>query len=268
MTGSQAVTIVLIGICVLAFGYSMLNVETLHIPEESGDCTVYEWETEECYENLAGSGEFICPKSKNPENLDASDCKQVNRCCIYTIYKGVPTLTREYALVPNKYEERPETFITSMFLHWDIQHLFGNMLFLFFIGAFLESLIGSGRYIVAYIASGLAGGIGVILAPGLGLMSPDAMVVGASGAIFGIIAAVAILKPMEQIYLFFFPMPMFLFGLLYVGLQVYYMFTGGEAGVANIAHFGGAVAGIIFGLYFRFVEKRHLTGRVKQGRYY
>jgi len=262
MTGSQAVTIVLIGICVLAFGYSMMNLE------DPVDCTPFDRNTQECYHGELTTGEkgfFICPKNIPQDQLEPlTDCKFVKKCCEGQISK----ITREYALVPSKYEERPETFITSMFLHWDIQHLFGNMLFLFFIGAFLESLIGSGRYIVAYIASGLAGGIGVILAPGLGLMSPDAMVVGASGAIFGIIAAVAILKPMEQIYLFFFPMPMFLFGLLYVGLQVYYMFTGGEAGVANIAHFGGAVAGIIFGLYFRFVEKRHLTGRVKQGRYY
>ena len=261
MTGSQAVTIIIIGICVLAFGYSMMGVEDLHVPEKSSDCMVYDWQTEECYENLAGPGELVCPKTKDPKSLDASDCKEVNRCCVYTLYKGVPTVTQEYSLVPGKASEKPETFITSMFLHWDIQHLFFNMLWLFFLGTFLESLIGSGRYLITYLVCGLAGGVGVIIAPGLGLMGPDVMVVGASGAIFGVIATVAIIKPMEQIYVFFAPVPMIIVGLFYIGLQVYYMFTGGEAGVANIAHFGGAVAGILFGLYFRFVEKRHLERR-------
>lgn len=257
---SGAVTFIIIGICVLAFGYSMMSVEDIHEIEYTGDCTPYDWKTETCYENLGGPGELICPSSKHPEDLDASDCKLVNKCCEYTIYQGVPTVTKEYALVPNKYEERPETFITSMFLHWDVWHLFFNMMWLFFLGKFLESLLGGGRYLVTYLVCGIAGGLGVIIAPGLGLMSPDAMVVGASGAIFGIIAAVAVLKPMQKVYVFFAPMPMIVLGLFYIGLQVYYMVSGGDAGTAHIAHFGGAIAGLIFGLYFRFAEKRHLIG--------
>ena len=189
MANSQAVTIIIIGICVLAFGYSMMSVEDIYEVEESDDCTVYDLKTETCYENLAGEGELICPSNKHPEELDASECESVNRCCIYTVYKDSPKTTMEYALVPDKAFERPETFITSMFLHWDVMHLLINMMWLFFLGMFLESLLGSGRYFITYLVCGIAGGIGVILAPGLGLMSPDVMVVGASGAIFGIIAA-------------------------------------------------------------------------------
>jgi membrane associated rhomboid family serine protease len=78
---------------------------------------------------------------------------------------------------------------TSMFLHASVIHLGLNMLFLWWIGAPVEQAIGRARYVLIYLVSGLAGATGALL-----LTSPEAVTVGASGALFGILGAAFIFE--------------------------------------------------------------------------
>jgi membrane associated rhomboid family serine protease len=78
--------------------------------------------------------------------------------------------------------------ITSAFLHGSLIHLGLNMLVLWIVGAPVEQAIGRGRFLALYIVSGLAGSAGALL------FSPDAITVGASGAIYGILGAALVLE--------------------------------------------------------------------------
>jgi membrane associated rhomboid family serine protease len=77
---------------------------------------------------------------------------------------------------------------TSMFLHYGPIHLLFNMLALWWFGAAVENVLGRGRYLLLYLVSGLAGSAGALIA------SPNALTVGASGAIFGILGAAFVLE--------------------------------------------------------------------------
>jgi membrane associated rhomboid family serine protease len=160
--------------------------------------------------------------------------------------------------------EKLYTLFTSMFLHADIWHLGGNMLFLYVFGDNVEDTFGHARYLVFYLISGLAADFMFI---GAQLLStdPTALLVptiGASGAIAGVLGAYLILYPRARIltlifvgFIFIVPLPAILFlGFWFVYQLLYGMLAlGVEAatGIAYWAHIGGFVAGIVFGLVWR-----------------
>ncbi|MFA4952865.1 MAG: rhomboid family intramembrane serine protease [Candidatus Pacearchaeota archaeon] len=92
------------------------------------------------------------------------------------------------------------TFFTSMFFHAGFFHLFANMFSLFFIGNFLERIVGKKRFFWIYIFSGLLGGV-FFVASGLIFNDLNVPAVGASGAIFGLLGVLAVLVPYSRIYL-------------------------------------------------------------------
>lgn len=92
------------------------------------------------------------------------------------------------------------TFFTSMFAHVAFFHIFVNMFSLFFIGNFLEKIIGKRRFFWTYLISGILGGIFFVFS-GLIFGKTDIPALGASGAIFGILGVLAILVPFSRIYL-------------------------------------------------------------------
>src|SRR3989344_5442632 len=91
------------------------------------------------------------------------------------------------------------TLLTSMFSHVLFFHIFANMFSLFFIGNFLERIIGKKRFFAIYLISGIAGGIFFVIS-GL-IFNNNIPGVGASGAIFGLIGILAVLVPHSKIYL-------------------------------------------------------------------
>jgi membrane associated rhomboid family serine protease len=101
------------------------------------------------------------------------------------------------------------TLITSMFVHANLAHLFFNMISLFFVGNFIEKIIGKKRFIWFYLISGIFAGIFLSLLSGFfgfGIGAkifgdPSLMGVGASGAIFGLLGLLAVLIPKKKIYL-------------------------------------------------------------------
>jgi membrane associated rhomboid family serine protease len=96
--------------------------------------------------------------------------------------------------------------IGYQFLHGSIGHVFFNMLGLFFLGPTLEQHWGSRRFIFFYLGCGAAGGLFYIFLVTVGFLSPG-FLVGASGAILGMVAACAILFPHFVVFILFFPVP-------------------------------------------------------------
>ena len=152
--------------------------------------------------------------------------------------------------------------LTSMFMHSPngITHLFVNMLSLFFIGNFIEKLVGRKRFFWLYMIAGLFAGIFfVFLAYFLGTTelgirifgSPEIFAVGASGAIFALAGLLAVLTPKLRVYvMFIIPMQMwFAMVVLLGGFWVASISWGLPIG--NTAHLGGLLVGVGYGFYLR-----------------
>lgn len=146
-----------------------------------------------------------------------------------------------------------ETAITSMFLHGGFLHFAGNMLFLWIFGDNLEDILGHVRFAVFYLVSGLGA---LLLQVGADISSPVPMV-GASGAIAGVMGGYLLLFPRARVDVLFIiviifkviPFPAWLMLMIWFGLQVLNGVlslgqTGG--GVAHWAHAGGFIAGFLF----------------------
>lgn len=152
------------------------------------------------------------------------------------------------------------TLLTSMFMHGSFGHLFVNMISMFFVGNFVERLIGRKRYFWFYMAAGIAGGLFFITFAYIGLFvsngdvifgGVDAFAVGASGALFGLGGLLAVLIPRLKVLVFFvIPMPMWLaMAVLMFGLWA--ISIASNLPVGNTAHFGGLIVGVIYGIYLR-----------------
>ena len=138
-------------------------------------------------------------------------------------------------------------FLTSMFMHGSIAHIFGNMLFLWIFGDNLENGLGHIRYAIFYIVCGLAAATAQII------MGPDSIIpmLGASGAISGVLGGYVLLYPRKQvraiIFNFVTTVPAFVAIGIWIVYQliVGYMTDPGTGGVAYAAHIGGFIAGLL-----------------------
>ena len=159
------------------------------------------------------------------------------------------------------------TLLTSMFMHGGVLHLFVNMFVLFSLGNLCEKIIGRKRYLWFYLISGIVAGLMfVFLAYFFGnsalgariFGSPEAFAVGASGAIFAVAGLFMILTPKLRfmiIFLPFFSLPAYI--MIPFALFATWIVTAGvNWGVGNTAHFGGFLAGVVYGLYLRNKYKR------------
>lgn len=137
--------------------------------------------------------------------------------------------------------------LTYMFMHKGLYHLLANMLGLYIFGSEFERAFGRERFLQFYAVCGLIGGFAYLL---LGAIFPadfySSPVVGASGAIYGLLVAAIIFFPHIRVVLVIFPMPIRVFGLIVLAILVVALMTpggmdnpGGEA-----CHVAGAIAGI------------------------
>lgn len=144
--------------------------------------------------------------------------------------------------------------VTYQFLHANLFHLLANMLGLWFAGRVLENLMGVPRFLAFYLACGVAGGLLQIL------LIPGPVLIGASGAVCGVVAAFSALYPELQITaLLFFVLPIRMrakwLGWIIVIVSIFLMATGLGGNIGNAAHLGGALAGyayVFFGRRQRF----------------
>jgi membrane associated rhomboid family serine protease len=150
------------------------------------------------------------------------------------------------------------TLITSMFLHANLLHVGGNMLFLWIFGNNVEDKLGELKFLVVYFASGIAGSLLQIF------ITPDSTVpmLGASGAISGLLAAYVLYFPRARVLTFVIPffiftLPAYVFIGYWIALQALNAFLNIGAiggGVAFFAHVGGFATGLILALLLRPLE--------------
>jgi len=136
---------------------------------------------------------------------------------------------------------------TYMFLHGGLWHLLINMLILYMFGVELEDHWGTREFLKYYFICGIGAGVLHLL---ISLGSP-VPVVGASGAIYGLLAAFGILFPNRVLtLLLFFVLPIQILAkylvMIFVGISLFYGIFGGESGVAHFAHLGGMLVGFLY----------------------
>lgn len=151
------------------------------------------------------------------------------------------------------------TVITSMFMHGGLAHLGGNMLYLWIFGDNIELAMGRLRFIVFYVVCGVA----AALTHSLMVPASTVPLVGASGAISGVLGAYLLLYPRGRVRVLFLPLPIIIVRTFYVpaivvlGLWFVIQVVSGlaspveEAGVAFWAHVGGFVAGMVLVPFFK-----------------
>lgn len=166
-------------------------------------------------------------------------------------FYGNPVYMEKFSEWPYQivHDKKYYQVITSAFLHANFMHLFFNMFALYTFGSFLEgffignfgSFEGSLYFFLIYFFSLLFGSILTVI---FHYNDPNYVAVGASGAVSGIVFSYIIFFPESMLYVFFIPMPAYLFAILWIGFSVYGM----KSKLGNIgheAHLGGAVGGVI-----------------------
>ncbi len=151
----------------------------------------------------------------------------------------------------------PFTIFTAMFLHAGLAHLGSNLLFLWIFGNNVEDVMGRWRFPAFYLTCGVAAALAQVIASAAG-GNVNAPMVGASGAIAGVLAAYLRLFPGARIltlaFVFVIWLPAWIVLGLWILTQVFAVVAGGAPGVALFAHLGGFAAGWV--LVYRFVPPR------------
>jgi membrane associated rhomboid family serine protease len=204
-------TIALIAVCVLVFGYQQTKADDLSLDSRQG---------------------FICEYGLVADNVVHGPGREVDGC---------DHLNQEHP--------RLLALLTSLFLHADWLHLGFNMLFLWVFGNNIEDRLGRIRFVPFFLLCGVVASLAQVL------VDPDSQVplIGASGAISGILGAYLVLYPKVRVWtvvlpLVFLPfkLPAWIWLLIYFALQFLYLgddATAGGGGVAYMAHIGGFIAG-------------------------
>jgi len=176
---------------------------------------------------------------------------------------------------------KPWQFLTYMFLHGSWGHIFGNMFFLWMCGSTLENMWGPVRFLIFYIVCGLGGALSHMIAlyfenqniitefyamdPGLQSQYQQSLIrilnvptLGASGAVYGCMAAFGYLFPNDYIYLnFLFPIKVKWFVLIYIGGELFLQFQNSAGGnIAHMAHLGGALVGFLMVYFWKKNNRR------------
>ncbi len=142
---------------------------------------------------------------------------------------------------PGRVGFEPWQLVTYAFLHGSVMHLFFNMFGLYMFGRELELVAGSRRFATLYFASVLTAGITQLAVISLAPAPEPYPTVGASGGVFGLLLAFAMLYPRRRVMLIFppVPMPAWFFVTAYALAELVQGVTGTAAGVAHFAHLGG-----------------------------
>src|SRR5215469_11296750 len=152
---------------------------------------------------------------------------------------------------------RPWQLVTYAFLHdpEDLKHIFFNMFALYMFGPTLESYWGARRFLGYYLVCVIAAGATQLAVEYV--MRTVEPTIGASGGIFGILLAFALLFPRARLLLYFaIPVPAWLFVSGYAVLELFFGITARQASVAHFAHLGGMLGGALVMLYWRLRSDR------------
>lgn len=165
---------------------------------------------------------------------------------LFVVTLATPSLIVSFGLAPAGFAERPWTILTSLFLHGSFGHILGNMITLYFFGKYLRLLVGSSKFLLVYFIGGTLGGILYML-----LAPPLSIAIGASGAVFALGGALAVMRPKLRVLVFPVPVPMPLWVAVIGGFVIISFLPN----VAWQAHLGGLAFGTIGGYFFRRKER-------------
>jgi membrane associated rhomboid family serine protease len=145
----------------------------------------------------------------------------------------------------------PLTLITSMFVHGNFMHVFGNMIFLFVFGDDIEEALGSWRFLGFYLASGIGAGLAFVLSD----PSSTTGLIGASGAVAGVIAAYLLFRPCAKVFCLLGLIPLRLRAYWIIGFWAIWQFIDAASrvddGIAYWAHVGGMITGAVLFVVIR-----------------
>lgn len=154
---------------------------------------------------------------------------------------------RQYSVLfsPNTGYFEPVQIVTNMWNHADFRHLLFNMLGLIFLGPVVEQTLGSKRFFLLYLTAGIAGGLPTLL-------MDQAAVLGASGAVLGVVTAFGAMYPDMKLRLLFPPIPVKAKYLVaaYIAYDLFFAVSGANTGIAHYAHLVGAFMGFALVVYW------------------
>jgi hypothetical protein len=169
--------------------------------------------------------------------------KIVAICVIVFIFQNIyEDLTNQFSLDSSLFLSRPWTIVTYLFLHGRFEHLFYNMFALGLFGSVLESIIGGKKFLLTFFISGIISGVGSLI---FYISS-----IGASGAIYGILGILAVLRPRMTVYVSFVPLPMALAVIFWAAGDLLGLFSPSDL-IGHAAHLFGLIFGLIYGITLR-----------------
>ncbi len=176
---------------------------------------------------------------------------------VFALQAFIPGFTGLFVLDSARVWTEPYRLLTAVFLHGGFTHLLLNSFALFLFGLLLEKEIGTVRFLMIFFAGGI---VASVLAA---LYYPSSL--GASGAIFAVMGALAVLRPGMTVWVSYIPMPMAVAVIVWAAIDLFGILM--PSNVANAAHLGGLGAGLLYGLLLRMGRPlpqtrntRHISG--------
>ena len=174
---------------------------------------------------------------------------------IFFLQNTMDWVTMQMIFVPRLILIRPWTIFTYMFLHAGLMHLAFNMLGLFFFGPRVEERLGSRNFLMLYVISGLTGALASLIT------APGSAVLGASGAVFGVMLAFAWFWPDMPIHIWgIIPVPARMLVILTTVFSLWSGLGGVRSNVAHFAHLGGYLGAW---LYLKWLDRKRLDFKKK-----
>src|SRR5580704_1453482 len=197
---------------------------------------------------------------------------------MFLVTTALPQLRVQLGLVPMwvVHQLRLWQLVTYMFIHAGVLHILFNMLMLWFLGAELERLWGTRFFVKFYFVCGIGAGVLTVLlsllpyGPLAQLYTSD--IIGASGAVYGLLLAYGLYFPDRPIYMYFvFPIPARIFVIILGALAFFSSFSDNGDGLANATHLGGLIVAYVYlkGLRLRLnpwadVKYRYVKWRINR----
>ncbi|MBN2330443.1 MAG: rhomboid family intramembrane serine protease [Candidatus Aenigmarchaeota archaeon] len=172
----------------------------------------------------------------------------------FILSSAFPDLSGQFILVSDRVAERPWTIVTHIFMHADLRHLYFNMFALALFGSILEKYIGSRKFLIVFFATGLA-------SSAADLLFYEATL-GASGAVFGLLGCLTIIRPRQIVLALGVPMYVMAAAVIWVLLDLTGMFY--PDNVAHAAHLFGMGCGMAIGAVLRGKHKEPAKTKVKE----
>ncbi|MBS3055005.1 MAG: rhomboid family intramembrane serine protease [Candidatus Aenigmarchaeota archaeon] len=160
---------------------------------------------------------------------------------VFALQNIFPFYTDNFALISSTFFQQPWSVLTYIFLHANLNHVFSNLFSLVLFGLILEKIVGSRNFLLVFFSSGIFAGIVSLF------FYPS--VIGASGAIFGIMGVLAVIRPKMVVFAFGIPIPMIVAVIIWAALDLGGVFY--PSSIANIGHLAGLGAGIVVGFLIR-----------------